>query len=107
VSASSRRPRIWPPRPGTVVPESRPDPGPHWTVSAACAQADPEVFFPVAGRFGSDEAVKAAKGVCAGCPVRRECLEYALGNGEAHGIWGGATPAEREKMRGGGLGVAA
>jgi hypothetical protein len=33
------------------------------------------------------------------CPVREECLEYALRNKEEHGIWGGASERQRRKMR--------
>jgi hypothetical protein len=34
------------------------------------------------------------------CPVRVECLEYALQDGDCfdHGIWGGTTPRERRKL---------
>ena len=42
---------------------------------------------------------KAAKAVCGGCPVRVRCLEWALEAGEAEGVWGGTTPAERAVIR--------
>jgi len=61
---------------------------------AVCAQTDPEVFFPEKGG-----ATAAAKAVCAGCPVRVECLEGALERGERHGIWGGLSEYERRPMR--------
>ncbi len=32
-----------------------------------------------------------AKAVCAGCQVRRECLQYALATRQLHGVWGGTT----------------
>ena len=32
------------------------------------------------------------------CPVREECLEYALEN-EPHDLWGGCTPDERRRIR--------
>lgn len=44
-----------------------------WQHQARCAETDPDSFFPEKG--GS---TKDAKKVCASCPVRRECLEYAL-----------------------------
>ena len=45
----------------------------------------------------------AAIAVCAGCPVRGECLELALRNWAIgqFGVWGGTVPAEREKLRAG------
>jgi WhiB family redox-sensing transcriptional regulator len=54
---------------------------------------DPDVFYPV-----SDEEAEAAKAVCAVCPVRQPCLEYALANRERDGVWGGATERERRRM---------
>ena len=38
-----------------------------------------------------------AKKICAGCPVKQECLEYALANREQYGVWGGMTFAERRR----------
>ena len=65
-----------------------------WMVDAACTSVDPELFFPTRG-----ESVDEAKAVCRGCPVRGECLEYALGRGEKYGLWGGASERERRRMR--------
>src|SRR5258708_3033746 len=33
------------------------------------------------------------------CPVRMECLAYAMGRHERHGIWGGLTFNERQALR--------
>ncbi|GAA5115967.1 WhiB family transcriptional regulator [Haloechinothrix salitolerans] len=66
---------------------------PAWTVDAVCAQTDPEAFFPEKG--GS---TRAAKQICAGCPVRAECLAWALENGERVGIWGGTSYRERRRL---------
>jgi WhiB family redox-sensing transcriptional regulator len=40
----------------------------------------------------------AAKRICADCPVRRECLEYALRVREPFGIWGGLNESERRAI---------
>jgi WhiB family redox-sensing transcriptional regulator len=66
-----------------------------WWQSAACQEADPDMFFPVspAGR-GRDEAARA-KAICAACQVRRQCLQFALATHQAHGVWGGTTEEER------------
>lgn len=58
-----------------------------------CAQADPEEFFPEKGASTSQ-----AKRVCASCPVRAECLEYALDRGERYGIWGGTSERQRRAL---------
>ena len=39
------------------------------------------------------------KAICRQCPVRRECLDYSLGIGEAHGIWGGLNETERRGLQ--------
>jgi hypothetical protein len=42
--------------------------------------------------------VQAALDVCAGCPLRGPCLEYALAAGDDHSILGGTTPMDRKRM---------
>ena len=65
-----------------------------WQERALCAQTDPEAFFPEKG--GS---TREAKRVCLTCDVRGSCLEYALGNDERFGIWGGLSERERRKLK--------
>ncbi|MFJ5804825.1 WhiB family transcriptional regulator [Streptomyces sp. NPDC093093] len=71
-----------------------PHPLPPWMDDGLCAQADPELFFPE-GRKPNDAA---AKMLCFGCVVRRECLAYALRRGEPHGVWGGLNEQERSAL---------
>jgi WhiB family redox-sensing transcriptional regulator len=33
------------------------------------------------------------------CPVRADCLDYALRNGEYNGVWGGESERSRRRMR--------
>lgn len=66
----------------------------HWKLEAACKGKayDPK------GRdlfFGDD--VNEAKRICADCPVRLECLDYAIRNSIEDGVWGGQTYQERER----------
>lgn len=72
---------------------------PEWTERAACRDTDPELFFPIGSVGLALEQVDAAKAVCARCPVRTECLDWALRVGEAYGVWGGTTPEERRFLR--------
>lgn len=65
-----------------------------WQDQALCAQVDAELFYPEKG--GS---TREAKSICAGCPVRMECLEYAMDRGEHFGIWGGLSERERRRLR--------
>lgn len=69
---------------------------PRWREEAACRGVDPNVFFPDRGdTFG----VRAAKAICAGCPVRTDCLDYAITYAERTGIWGGKSERERRELR--------
>lgn len=65
-----------------------------WQSRARCAGApDPGVWFP---ERGAD--VGEAKKICALCPVKAECLRYALEHRIQYGIWGGASERQRRRM---------
>ncbi|MCI4146600.1 WhiB family transcriptional regulator [Streptomyces albogriseolus] len=71
-----------------------------WHEKAICAGADPDLFFPV-GHGGSAPVLlqaDRAKAVCRRCPVREQCLAWALRHEEVDGIWGGTTEGERRAM---------
>ena len=70
-----------------------------WRAASACLSADPELFFPIAQGSAADRQISTALRVCAGCPVRQQCLDFAIQTGEAHGIWGGTTADERIRAR--------
>lgn len=72
----------------------------NWIALGACSDADPEIFFPEGsfGRGGVQLTIEA-KRICNGCPVRTECLEYALEAEIDHGLWGGMTPSDRRYRR--------
>lgn len=61
-----------------------------WRADAICREVDPEIFFPEKG--GS---TREAKLVCAGCPVRVECLDYALRTDQRFGVFGGLSERQR------------
>ena len=66
-----------------------------WRLEAICAQVDPELWFP---EHGSSEEAREAKRICAECPVKAECQEYALENRIDHGVWGGCSERERRRI---------
>jgi WhiB family transcriptional regulator, redox-sensing transcriptional regulator len=70
----------------------------NWRSSAACLSADPDLFFPLSSS-GPAEQIARAKAVCARCQVRSECLEFALTHDQTHGIWGGTTVEDRQRLR--------
>lgn len=65
-----------------------------WQRDALCKKTGPALFFPEQGESSAQDA----KRVCAGCPVREKCLEYALANREPAGVWGGLDETERRRL---------
>jgi WhiB family transcriptional regulator, redox-sensing transcriptional regulator len=70
-----------------------------WWSLAACQSADPDLFFPISGSGPALGQVRQAKAVCADCPVRTDCLSYALAADPLHGVWGGMSEEERRRLR--------
>jgi WhiB family redox-sensing transcriptional regulator len=72
-----------------------------WAAQALYAQADPDAWFPDQGQHA---LAKTAIRVCRACPVRAQCLDYALSGADTWGgiatcIWGGTTPRQRDRPR--------
>jgi len=65
-----------------------------WRYRAACRGAELKVFFPDRG-----ESAEPARQICASCPVRQPCLEFALRHAITHGIWGGLAERDRRALR--------
>lgn len=70
----------------------------NWWPKAACLGQDTELFYPEPGTKGAAKQANEVKAFCKICTVSSECLEFALRNEEAFGIWGGTTPKERSKI---------
>jgi WhiB family transcriptional regulator, redox-sensing transcriptional regulator len=72
-----------------------------WQAKAACRGPQTSLFFPPSHFERKDDKElreSRAKAICATCPVRRSCLEYALRIKEPHGIWGGLNEVERRSL---------
>lgn len=67
--------------------------GEHWLDEANCSALTAELFWVDKG--GS---VAPAKAICRDCPVKRQCLEWALTHNEREGVWGGLAPSERRSI---------
>lgn len=65
-----------------------------WWHLALCQYVDPELFFPA-----KSANPHAAKAICASCPVRADCGEYAVHRPDITGVWGGLTDRERQRLR--------
>jgi WhiB family transcriptional regulator, redox-sensing transcriptional regulator len=72
--------------------------GTDWRRRAACTGMDLEAFFPKRGAATSLK-LRAARQACQTCPVRTDCLDWALGQEVMAGIWGGTTERERRRLR--------
>lgn len=67
---------------------------PAWMADAACRGLNPAFFFP-----DTKAESQAAQAVCRGCPVRAQCLTYAIDNYEDEGVWGGTAEKYRRQVR--------
>ena len=65
-----------------------------WYMQAACRGQGPGVFVQGGGSYYGH-----ARELCETCPVRQECLDYALADHTLMGLWGGTTDAERRVIR--------
>ena len=71
-----------------------------WQVRAACKGPQAAAFFPPVTTERRDEKrirEAHAKAICDACPVRSDCLDFAMAIKEPHGIWGGLSEVERRR----------
>jgi len=68
---------------------------PSWMADAAC-RGEGHRKYVIDVRHAPAEAVLAT---CADCPVREDCLAYAMAQPDVVGVWGGTTERERRAMR--------
>jgi WhiB family transcriptional regulator, redox-sensing transcriptional regulator len=77
-----------------LLQDARSDTARGWAARALCVGFDPEAFFPP-----RDAPATEARAICAACPVRGQCLAYAVTADERFGIWGGLDPRQRHAVR--------
>ncbi|MGW3866004.1 WhiB family transcriptional regulator [Streptomyces sp. NPDC005047] len=63
-----------------------------WSTQGRCRTEPPDTLFVQ----GAEQ--NRAKSLCTGCPVRTDCLAYALDERIEFGIWGGMTERERRAL---------
>ena len=71
------------------------DPAP-WKQHGLCIGTSVEIWFPERG-----DETRQQKALCAGCPVKWQCLRYSLDGLDRHGIWGGTSERDRRAIRAG------
>jgi len=76
---------------------------PEWMLDAACRADGVDVDWFFVDPRHDPATARLAKQVCAKCPVKGQCLEYALAGVSSsfydYGCWGGTTPSERDRIR--------
>ena len=70
-----------------------------WRQHAICRDTDPDLFFPIGTTGQALVQIDRAREVCNQCPVKVDCLEFALETNQDSGIWGGASEEERRMIR--------
>lgn len=80
---------------------SGPRPSWAWQDDANCRGEDLVLFFGPDGERQPERDVRErkAKAICSQCPVRNECLDYALSRPEKYGLYGGLNEDERASER--------
>lgn len=66
-----------------------------WMKKGKCRGLQTDIFYHEQGHL----SINSAKAICSECPIREQCLDYAMRNRELYGIWGGHTTSERKKLR--------
>ncbi len=71
-----------------------------WQQQGACRAVDPAMFFHPDGERGSRKVARerAARAVCAGCPVLASCRRHTLAVREPYGVWGGLSEEDRDRI---------
>lgn len=66
-----------------------------WRESAACAGHAPRQYFP--RELSGESSEEGTYPICVTCPVRLDCLTYALNSGQQCGVWGGYNVESRRQ----------
>lgn len=74
----------------------------NWQLAARCRGEDAALFFQPDGERAParQQRHRAAKAICADCPVTAECRRHSLVVPETFGIWGGLSETERAQVMG-------
>lgn len=82
-------------------PVATPMPDRSWQIAALCRGNHSYLFFPPSTQERKEERERRehkARAICMVCPVKVNCLEFAVEINEAYGIWGGLTEVERRPL---------
>ena len=97
-----RRVQPWPRQREKAAAEGHtPRPDWSWQDDAHCRGEDLVLFFGPDGEQRAEREIREAKAkrICGRCPVRSECLDYAVSRPEKYGLYGGLNEDERANER--------
>ncbi|MEV2255876.1 WhiB family transcriptional regulator [Streptomyces sp. NPDC050147] len=93
------------PQPPTFIPADNRIPFPHTDVPLRC-RTEPALFaiediHTSEYRYARQEALTKAQHACAGCPIAKGCLKWALANPDLTktGVWAATTARDRKQLR--------
>ncbi len=70
-----------------------------WRQKAECKEHhNPDIFFPIGTTGPALDQTEEAKAVCQVCPVKNDCLEWAITTHQDSGVWGGQSEEERRAL---------
>jgi WhiB family redox-sensing transcriptional regulator len=70
-----------------------------WRAFGACADSDPELFFPSGTSRNAVLQAEQAKLICRACSVQEKCRDYAVATEQDSGVWGGLSERELKALR--------
>ncbi|WP_308357982.1 WhiB family transcriptional regulator [Streptomyces sp. NEAU-Y11] len=70
----------------------------HWQTRGACADEDPDLFFPTGTKAEAYVMGEQAKAICRRCPVMDQCQAWALEHRMSKGVWGGLGDGQRRNV---------
>ena len=70
-----------------------------WRELGSCRTLATSLFFPIGQTGEAEVQIARAKKVCVTCPVRQQCLEFAVTTNQEYGVWGGCSEDERRVVR--------
>ncbi|NGX09800.1 WhiB family transcriptional regulator [Mycobacteroides franklinii] len=84
-----------------VIGKTAPTEGSSWQLHSACRSTNRDLFYSEDGERPIDRRLREqrARQVCRNCLVTAHCLAYALEIEEPHGMWGGMSEDERQRIR--------
>lgn len=86
---------------GHYQPATREDDEIHWELAECENHPTPDIFYADDQPSKLGYQIVEAKKICRSCPIRTDCLQYAMSRPKSDdwGIWGALSSRERNVLR--------